>query len=64
VASANANKDIVRGIKGHAEIGGFARWGIRVMEMAAEIGRRTDLPLLRGETISRLSAVALIRPAR
>ena len=45
VASANANKDIVRGIKGHAEIGGFARWGIRVMEMAAEIGRRTNLPL-------------------
>ena len=39
VASANANKDIVRGIKGHAEIGGFARWGIRVMEMAAVIGR-------------------------
>ena len=45
VAAANANKDIVRGIKGHAEIGGFARWGIRVMEMAAEIGRRADLPL-------------------
>src|SRR5246500_3589972 len=45
VASANANKDIVRGIKGHAEIGGFARWGIRVLEMAAEIGRRADLPL-------------------
>jgi dihydroorotase len=45
VASATANKDIVRGIKGHAEIGGFARWGIRVMEMAAEIGARADLPL-------------------
>src|SRR5579863_10161811 len=45
VASANANKDIVRGIKGHAEIGGFARWGIKVLEMSAEIGRRTDLPL-------------------
>ena len=27
------------------EIGGFARWGIKVMEMAAEIGRRSDLPL-------------------
>ena len=27
----------------HAEIGGFARWGIRVIEMAAEIGRRADL---------------------
>jgi dihydroorotase len=35
----------VRGIKGHAEIGGFARWGIKVLEMSAEIGRRTDLPL-------------------
>jgi dihydroorotase len=45
VASASANKDIVRGIKGHAEIGGFARWGIKVLEMSAEIGRRTDLPL-------------------
>lgn len=45
VTSANANKDIVRGIKGHAEIGGFARWGIKVMEMAAEISRRADLPL-------------------
>ena len=45
VAAANANKDIVRGIKGHAEIGGFARWGIKVLEMAAEIGRRADLPL-------------------
>jgi len=45
VAAANANKDIVRGIKGHAEIGGFARWGIKVLEMSAEIGRRADLPL-------------------
>ena len=45
VTAANANKDIVRGIKGHAEIGGFARWGIKVLEMAAEIGRRSDLPL-------------------
>ncbi len=45
VQSANANKDIVRGIKGHAEIGGFARWGIEVLQMSAEIGRQTDLPL-------------------
>ena len=45
VRAANANKDLVRGIKGHAEIGGFARWGIRVMEMAAEISRRAELPL-------------------
>src|SRR5579862_6292798 len=45
VTAANANKDIVRGIKGHAEIGGFARWGIKVLEMSAEIGRRADLPV-------------------
>ncbi len=45
VLAATANKDLVRGIKGHAEIGGFARWGIRVMEMAAEISRQADLPL-------------------
>jgi len=45
VASAIGNNDIVRGIKGHAEIGGFARWGIRVLEMSAEIGRRAGLPL-------------------
>ena len=44
-AAAKANKDIVRGIKAHAEIGGFARWGIRVIEMAAEIGRLSELPV-------------------
>ena len=45
VKAATANLDIIRGIKAHAEIGGFARWGIRVIEMAAEIGRRADLPV-------------------
>jgi dihydroorotase len=45
VKAAIANLDIVRGIKAHAEIGGFARWGIRVIEMAAEIGKRADLPV-------------------
>lgn len=45
VRAANANKDLCRGIKGHAEIGGFARWGIKVMEMAAEISRQAELPL-------------------
>ncbi|WP_316191166.1 MULTISPECIES: amidohydrolase/deacetylase family metallohydrolase [unclassified Bradyrhizobium] len=45
VKSAIANRDLVRGIKAHAEIGGFARWGIRVIEMAAEIGRRAELPV-------------------
>src|SRR5258708_1142198 len=44
VKAAKANRDLVRGIKAHAEIGGFARWGIRVIEMAAHIGRPADLP--------------------
>src|SRR5271155_211053 len=45
VKAAVANRDLVRGIKAHAEIGGFARWGIRVIEMAAEIGRLAELPV-------------------
>src|SRR6478609_4490889 len=45
VRAAKANLDLVRGIKGHAEIGGFARWGIKVLQMSAEIGRKADLPL-------------------
>lgn len=45
VKAALANPDLVRGIKAHAEIGGFARWGIRVLEMSAEIGRQTNLPV-------------------
>ena len=45
VRAADANRDIVRGIKGHAEIGGFARWGIKVLQMSSEIGRQTNLPL-------------------
>jgi dihydroorotase len=45
VMAADANRDLVRGIKGHAEIGGFARWGIKVLQLSAEIGRKTSLPL-------------------
>ncbi|MDB5503485.1 MAG: dihydroorotase, partial [Tardiphaga sp.] len=45
VKSALAILDLVRGVKAHAAIGGFARWGIRVLEMAAEIGKQTSLPV-------------------
>jgi len=45
VAAATANRDLVKGVKAHAEIGGFARWGPAVMEMASEIGRKADLPV-------------------
>lgn len=45
VKAALANLDIVKGIKAHAEIGGFARWGIEVIRQSAEIARRADVPL-------------------
>jgi dihydroorotase len=45
VKSALANTDIVKGFKAHAELGGFARWGIEVMRQSAEIARRADMPL-------------------
>ena len=45
VASAKANADIVKGFKAHAEIGGMSRWGIEVMRLSADIGRRAHLPV-------------------
>jgi dihydroorotase len=45
VKSALANPDFVKGIKAHAEIGGFARWGLDVMKIASKIGRDADLPV-------------------
>jgi dihydroorotase len=40
-----ANRDLVRGIKAHAEIAGASRWGLEVMRLAKEISRRAKLPL-------------------
>lgn len=45
VKSAKANLDIVKGFKAHAELGGFARWGIEVMKQAAQIGEQAALPV-------------------
>jgi dihydroorotase len=45
VQAANLNRDLVKGIKAHAELGGFARWGVEVIKAAAEIGRRSRLPV-------------------
>jgi dihydroorotase len=45
VKSALENRDIVKGFKAHAELGGFARWGIEVIKLAAQIGRRANLPV-------------------
>jgi dihydroorotase len=45
VKSAMENRDIVKGFKAHAELGGFARWGIEVIRQAAEIGKQANLPV-------------------
>ena len=45
VRAARENADLVRGIKGHAEIGGFTRWGAEAMRRAAQISAALDLPL-------------------
>jgi dihydroorotase len=45
IRAGRENADLVRGVKGHAEIGGFTRWGDEAMRQAAGIGRGLDLPL-------------------
>src|SRR5206468_11914820 len=45
VKAANENRDIVKGFKAHAELGGFARWGIEVMKLSAEIAKQANLPV-------------------
>ena len=45
IRAGQANGDLVRGVKGHAEIAGFTRWGNAAMRKAAEIARGLDRPL-------------------
>ena len=45
VKAAMENRDIVKGFKAHAELGGFARWGVEVMRLSAEIAQQAQLPL-------------------
>src|SRR5258708_20928100 len=43
--AAGENAARVRGVRGHAEIGGFTRWGDEARRRAAGCGRASDLPL-------------------
>jgi dihydroorotase len=45
IAAIERNRDIVRGIKTHAEMGGFARWGTAVLALARQVGDATGVPL-------------------
>lgn len=39
------NRDIVRGVKAHAEVGGKSRWGMEVIRKARDIARGIGVPL-------------------
>lgn len=45
VKAARDNSDLVRGIKAHAEPGGYSRWGMASMKLAKEASRELGLPV-------------------
>jgi dihydroorotase len=45
VKAARDNPDLVRGIKAHAEPGGYSRWGMASLKLAKEAGRELKLPV-------------------
>lgn len=45
VKAASDNPDLVRGIKAHAEPGGYSRWGMASMKLAKEASRELKLPV-------------------
>ena len=45
VRAIEENRDLVRGIKSHAEIGGASRWGVEVIKLGKAISRQTGVPL-------------------
>ncbi|MFT8675687.1 MAG: amidohydrolase/deacetylase family metallohydrolase [Acetobacter sp.] len=45
VRAARENSDLVRGVKGHAELGGVSRWGLNVMRIGKQIAREAGIPL-------------------
>ena len=45
VRAARENRDLVRGIKAHAETGGVSRWGLEVIKLGKQMAREAGLPL-------------------
>src|SRR5258707_11716776 len=45
VKAARDNADLVRGIKAHAEPGGYSRWGMEALKLAKEASRELKLPV-------------------
>ncbi len=45
VKAARENPGLVRGIKAHAEPGGFSRWGVESLKLATKAGKELGLPV-------------------
>lgn len=45
VRAIEENRDIVKGIKCHAEIGGYSRWGIETLRLAKQASRDAKVPV-------------------
>ena len=45
VRAIESNRDLVKGVKAHAEIGGASRWDLDVIKLGKTIARETKLPL-------------------
>src|SRR5919201_480393 len=45
VRAIEANRDLVKGIKCHAEVGGYSRWGIETLRLAKQASREARVPV-------------------
>jgi dihydroorotase len=45
VKTARENPDLIKGIKAHAEPGGFSRWGLESLKLGKQAGRELGLPV-------------------
>jgi dihydroorotase len=45
VKAITENRDIVKGIKAHAEVGGYSRWGIETLKLAKQASREARVPV-------------------
>jgi dihydroorotase len=45
VKAIEQNRDLVKGIKCHAEVGGYSRWGIETLRLAKQASREAKVPV-------------------
>ena len=45
VKAIDLNRDLIKGIKCHAELGGYSRWGIETLRLAKEASRAAKVPV-------------------